>query len=116
MLTFPVLFLLSEIRSSLRPVWCLSDPRRFRCLPTTRVIVIHPSDTRILPFLLDGMPSTSPATSLRELSNKFVCMRVCTVTAAHAVNRALMTYAIHRQFIDGPGGIEKARTSRNFCN
>jgi hypothetical protein len=31
--------------------------------------------------------------SLRELSNKFGCMRGCTVRAAHAVNRAFMTYA-----------------------
>ena len=97
---FPVLFLLSEIRSSLKRVWCLLDLRRFRCLPNTRVAVRHPPGAPVLPSLWHAMGSRSPSTSLRELSNKFACMRVCAAKAAHAVSRAFMTYAIHRQFID----------------
>ena len=77
-----------------------SDPRRFRCLPNTRVFVRRPPDSPVLPSLWDAMRSRCPSISLREPSNKFGCMPECTATAAHAVNRACMTYAIQRQFID----------------
>src|SRR5216684_5928692 len=66
--------------------------------------------------LWGGTQDPSPFTYLRELSNRFGSMRVCTAQAVLAINRAFMTSVIHRQFIGSPRGIEKARTYRNSCH
>jgi hypothetical protein len=76
----------SEVRSSSKPGWCLLDRKRLGCLSNTLVVVIHPPGTPTLPFFLDGTRSGSPSTSLRGLSNKSDCMRVCNGQAVPAVS------------------------------
>src|SRR5216684_3927824 len=113
---FPAAFLPSEIRSSSKLGSCRSDPRPFRCLPNTAVVERDALGAPTHRSLWGGTQDPSPFTYLRELSNRFGSMRVCTAQAVLAISHAFMTSVIHRQFIDSPRGIEKARTYRNSCH
>src|SRR5437667_12737945 len=105
---FPAAFLPSEIRSSSKLGSCRSDPRRFRCLPNTAVVERDALGAPTHRSLWGGTQDPSPFTYLRDLSNRFGSMRVCTEQAVPAINRAFMTCAIRPQCLGSPRGIEQA--------
>src|SRR5207244_10652488 len=104
---FPAAFLPSEIRSSSKLGSCRSDPRRFRCLPNTAVVERDALGAPTHRSLWGGTQDPSPFTYLRELSNRFGSMRVCTEQAVHTIKRAYMSCAIRRPFVGYPHGVEK---------